>query len=194
MTTGVWQSETAFNPTNIEDLTDGGSTILHYHASDRSRANHTGTQLSSTISDLSTTISNTQDTVLVNAISATETANGIKTSFTVGENVTFGNILYLKSDGKLWKADANGTNTYPALYIATEAKSADEVCIVLKNGFIRLNSWSFTVGSIIYLSGTAGSITSTIPAISGDAIQIIGIAVSSNTIDFNPQLSYITIG
>lgn len=51
MTTGVWQSETEFNPTNIEDLTDGGSTILHYHASDRSRANHTGTQLASTISD-----------------------------------------------------------------------------------------------------------------------------------------------
>lgn len=33
------------------DLTDAGDSTLHYHASDRDRANHTGTQLSSTISD-----------------------------------------------------------------------------------------------------------------------------------------------
>lgn len=33
------------------DLTDGGDSTLHFHASDRNRANHTGTQLASTISD-----------------------------------------------------------------------------------------------------------------------------------------------
>jgi len=33
------------------DLTDGGDSTLHYHASDRARANHTGTQTRSTISD-----------------------------------------------------------------------------------------------------------------------------------------------
>jgi len=32
-------------------LTDGGDSTLHYHATDRARANHTGTQESSTISD-----------------------------------------------------------------------------------------------------------------------------------------------
>lgn len=34
-----------------EDLTDGGDSTIHYHASDRARANHTGTQPRSTISD-----------------------------------------------------------------------------------------------------------------------------------------------
>jgi len=33
------------------DLTDGGDSTLHYHATDRARANHTGTQTKSTISD-----------------------------------------------------------------------------------------------------------------------------------------------
>lgn len=33
------------------DLTDAGDTTLHYHATDRARANHTGTQARSTISD-----------------------------------------------------------------------------------------------------------------------------------------------
>lgn len=37
--------------TNHDDLTDGGNTTLHFHAADRDRANHTGTQLSTTISD-----------------------------------------------------------------------------------------------------------------------------------------------
>ena len=33
------------------DLTDGGDSALHYHATDRDRANHNGTQLLSTISN-----------------------------------------------------------------------------------------------------------------------------------------------
>ena len=40
--------------TNIPDLLDGGDTTLHYHISDRDRANHTGTQTMSTISDAGT--------------------------------------------------------------------------------------------------------------------------------------------
>lgn len=40
---------------NVTDLTDAGDTTLHYHTSDRSRANHTGTQTLSTISDVTAT-------------------------------------------------------------------------------------------------------------------------------------------
>ena len=36
-----------------DDLTDSGDSIQHYHSSDRARANHTGTQTRSTISDFS---------------------------------------------------------------------------------------------------------------------------------------------
>ena len=39
---------------NATDLTDGGNSPLHYHATDRDRANHTGTQTMSTISDAGT--------------------------------------------------------------------------------------------------------------------------------------------
>lgn len=41
---------------NATDLTDGGSSTLHYHTSDRDRSNHTGTQLASTISDFFTNV------------------------------------------------------------------------------------------------------------------------------------------
>jgi hypothetical protein len=42
--------------TNLTDLTDGGDSTLHYHATDRARANHTGTQTASTISDFSAAV------------------------------------------------------------------------------------------------------------------------------------------
>lgn len=42
---------------NAADLTDAGDSLLHSHSTDRARANHTGTQLAATISDLQATIS-----------------------------------------------------------------------------------------------------------------------------------------
>jgi hypothetical protein len=41
---------------DIDELTDGGDTDLHYHSSDRNRENHTGTQLASTISNFASTV------------------------------------------------------------------------------------------------------------------------------------------
>lgn len=46
---------------NATDLTDAGDTTLHFHSSDRNRANHTGTQTASTISDFDTEVSNNTD-------------------------------------------------------------------------------------------------------------------------------------
>lgn len=40
---------THLTATNHTDLTDGGDSALHYHASDRARANHTGTQAQTTV-------------------------------------------------------------------------------------------------------------------------------------------------
>jgi hypothetical protein len=49
------------------DLTDAGDSALHYHATDRARANHTGTQAMSTISDLPTLASGTYTPTPTNA-------------------------------------------------------------------------------------------------------------------------------
>lgn len=54
---------------NATDLTDSGDTTLHYHADDRDRKNHTGTQTAATISDFDTEVSN----------NASVTANTAKT-------------------------------------------------------------------------------------------------------------------
>ena len=46
---------------NHTDLTDGNDTTLHYHATDRDRANHSGTQTAATISDFDAEVSNNSD-------------------------------------------------------------------------------------------------------------------------------------
>ena len=62
---------------NATDLTDSGDTTLHYHSTDRNRTNHTGTQLSTTISDFASAVRETILTGLTNTtnavISATDT-------------------------------------------------------------------------------------------------------------------------
>jgi len=55
---------------NATDLTDAGDTALHFHSSDRARANHTGTQTASTISDFDTEVSN-NTSVTANTAKAT---------------------------------------------------------------------------------------------------------------------------
>jgi hypothetical protein len=55
---GIEIPEQFISQSEAVDLTDDGDSTLHYHASDRKRSNHTGTQLAATISDLDTVISN----------------------------------------------------------------------------------------------------------------------------------------
>lgn len=63
---------------NISDvdatnLTNGGDSTLHHHNSDRDRANHTGTQPASTISDFDTEVANN---IVVTANTIKESADG----------------------------------------------------------------------------------------------------------------------
>lgn len=47
---------THLSATQAQSLTSGADSLQHYHAFDRDRANHTGTQTSSTISDFSSAV------------------------------------------------------------------------------------------------------------------------------------------
>ena len=61
-------------------------------------------------------------------------------------------------------------------------------------GFIKQSSHGFTLGAPLYLSDTtAGNMTATAPGSSGDVVRIVGYAVDSNTIFFNPGNTYVTV-
>lgn len=75
----------AFNATQWTDLTDNGDTTIHYHASDRARANHTGTQTLATISDAGTAAS--QSGLSVTITTAPITGGGTTGSMTFTNGV-----------------------------------------------------------------------------------------------------------
>jgi hypothetical protein len=65
------------------NLRDGGNTVLHYHGADRERANHTGTQLSTTISDFNEAVYNEPN--VLTAYTHSQVASGNPHSVTPAE-------------------------------------------------------------------------------------------------------------
>jgi hypothetical protein len=58
-------------------------------------------------------------------------------------------------------------------------------------GFVRNDSWNWTVGGWIYLStnGTTGNtLTQTAPSGTDEVVQILGVATHADRIWFAPQL------
>jgi len=111
-----------------------------------------------------------------------------------GEDVTFPDLCYLKSDGKYWKADADAiATTEGELAIALETIAADATGDFLKRGYLRNNSWSFSIADILYVSVTSGTITATRPNAVGDCVRRIGYAHKTNIIWFSPDLTVIEL-
>lgn len=92
--------------TDATDLTDGGDSALHYHATDRDRANHTGTQTASTISDFDTEVAN-NNAVVANTAKVT---NATHTGEVTGDTtLTIANNVIDEANLKL---DTSPTNDY----------------------------------------------------------------------------------
>ena len=79
------QVSALFSSTDKTDLTDGGNSALHYHSTDRDRANHTGTQSNTTITGLGT--SSTVSGLSVTITTAKLTAGGANGSMTFTNGV-----------------------------------------------------------------------------------------------------------
>lgn len=121
-----------------------------------------------------------------------QVAEGLTVSMTYGESIVPGDLLYFKSDGKVYKADSDGTSTYPVMGLALATASSGSN-LVLLNGIYRDDSrYNFTVGGLVYLSTTAGSETQTQPSATDNVIQVVGVATHADRIYFNPVLTYIT--
>ena len=125
--------------------------------------------------------------------SADHEASGVKVALTAGESVVFGDVCYIKSDGKLWKADASSDTTASAVAIAIATISADASGSFLIMGIGRDDTWAWTVGGLLYLSETTGAITQTAPITSGAQVQILGVATHADRILFKPELVQVEV-
>ena len=106
---------------NATDLTDGGDTALHYHTSDRNRANHTGTQTASTISDFDTEVSN-NSSVSANNSHRTNTSNPHATDIGNLGSGTLAQLNAIVTDATL--DDSSATRT-PSAHTHTHTDITD---------------------------------------------------------------------
>jgi len=110
---------------------------------------------------------------------------------TAGEVLAQLDVVYLKSDGKWWKAKADAEATGAGLLgIAMQAASADGKLQILIRGTVRNDTWAWTVGGSLYLSTDAGALTQTAPSGSTDIVRLAGVAYSADVIAFTPDLHY----
>lgn len=88
-------------------------------------------------------------------------------------------VVALSTDGKCYKADSNDLILFNALGLAlSDASGADESVIVQIRGEVSWPSHGFDVGLPLFLSETAGALTSTAPA----TPRIIGMVLDNDRI------------
>jgi hypothetical protein len=118
-------------------------------------------------------------------------AGALTEAITVGESVVSGDLLYLKNDGKYWKADYNAEATASTdLRLATDTILADATGPSLIYGVYTTTG--LTAGDL-YFVGLTGAITNTQPTGGGDIVRIIGTARSTTELVFNPDETYIEL-
>lgn len=120
------------------------------------------------------------------------TGSGQTSLRTVDVNATgISAALFVASDGNLEEADATDDTAMPCSALALEAGTGSVE--ILRQGYMRNDSWSWTPGGMLYVSTTAGALTQTPPNGSGEMVQIVGVAESATVIFFNPEYTMIEV-
>ncbi len=131
-----------------------------------------------------------------------QTASGLIVSMTYGvESITVGDLLYFKSDGKVYKANATDATAIPAPFpvmgLALATTAAGGPNNVLLHGIYKDSTkWTggtaLAIGGVCYLSTVAGATIQAQPSALDNVIQVVGVATAANIIYFNPSPDYIT--
>jgi hypothetical protein len=117
-------------------------------------------------------------------------ASTIKVNATAGENLVAGDLTYLKSDGKYWKASVSSSTTGTAkLLLANATINADTSGEFIAYGTFTTSG--LTAGSVYFMS-TGGGISTASPTTQDYVIRPVGTASSTTTLEFDPSVSWAT--
>lgn len=162
----------------------GASAILTNTLNVASSATATNLTVSSSLSASTTTITDLQESRL-DDIELNQYA-GTTLSLVAGENLSFGDVCYMDTDNTMKKADADSVDTSYATAVAMQSISSGSTGVFLVNGIYGVGSSPLgNIGRPVYLSTTAGSITSTAPSGSGQVVQILGNNLGVNRSPIN---------
>ena len=111
-------------------------------------------------------------------------------NLTANETINIGQPVYISSENTVNLADADTLNTSHVLGLASSDASANQSATVLSDGSVERSDWASVIGTanltpgvVYYLSTTAGELTETPPAGSGDTVVSCGIAITTTKLD-----------
>jgi hypothetical protein len=105
-------------------------------------------------------------------------------------SAVFSSALYIAADFNYDRCDADDAGTMPCVVLALEAGAGSK--LVLREGQICNTDWNWSTG-VIYVDTTTGGLTQTPPSGSGDSVQIVGYAMSADTMYFDPDSTVVVI-
>lgn len=104
-------------------------------------------------------------------------------TFTAGENIAAGAMVYIKSDGKVWNASAAAGGNQAHGFCIAGITSGNPGTVYLGNGR-NTGVSGLTVGARYYLStSTPGGVQSTVPTGAAALDQFIGYASAVGELD-----------
>lgn len=118
-------------------------------------------------------------------------------TLTAGADLNFGDVGYIKSDGKVGLIDADAIASMSGLVMCIDASIANNASgTFMFMGIARDDTWNWTVGGLIYgtVTGTTGNtLSQTAPTGTDDVVQILGVALTADIMVFKPQLPQVEI-
>jgi adhesin HecA-like repeat protein len=118
--------------------------------------------------------------VTVTALSVRPLPGADVRQFVCGEALTLGDLVYMKSDGKVWKANGGASSTAYCIGIVVSVSTfgatvsvADETVGVLYDGPVA--GFTLTVGNRYWVSDTAGKLDTA----TGTVEVVVGIALTT---------------
>lgn len=119
-----------------------------------------------------------------NITGASGAQGAIVITLSAGEAVSAFKTYYLKSDGLVYKTDADAVASAMVMGITLTLASAagSTVEVTIPGPLIIQSSWNWTPGVPLYLGTTAGDLTSTAPTGSTDVQLMFALAVKSYAI------------
>ena len=143
--------------------------------------------------------SNVNVQIMHNSAVADGEFSGDLAVFQAGEDLTAGEVVYFKSDGKVWKAVATAAATSRAVAMCTATISANAFGVFLLKGFARFDSEfpTWTIGGALFTPEAETSSKNVpeqaAPDSDGDFVQILGYAISGDAVYFCPDSTVVEV-
>lgn len=147
--------------------------------------------------NLGTATSDTSSIILNSSALADEKWSGTTITGTAGATLAIGDLVWLDPADSEWKLtdgilDGTDSAFKSMVGICVDASTDGNPTEILLNGTIASAAFpAFTVSAPVYMSDTAGDMVVTQPSTTNFAIRIMGYALSTTVLHFNPSPDYI---